>query len=333
MHVRSLHGEDHHDVMSKGPIAVLQEYVQCYQEVPLPQSCSVLQWDYDTQMPEHKNLEFRGAVSFRMDGVPHHVAGTWQRSKKLAQRDTAERALGLFVGRWSSHLKKTEDVRQTQARLCPERVASQCDADCVQNLEHFVIGNFGASSLSWRMQCVEGQCRALVHFSLLGVPHQFVGDFEATEEAAKGDTSRRVLWYLRCPEYEDRYDADLSMSATPQKIAPPPAYWASNSAEADALKDAEQKTALMRVQNRLQQQFSKQLKPGQPVWEWSFKFEPAPAGQRSVCCATVRLAISGQEYVGHSVLGQRHAQINACAEISRALDGMEVSKKAAHAGA
>merc|ERR1712136_229 len=124
--------------------------------------------------------------------------------------------------------------------------------------------------------------RALVHFSLLGVPHQFEGDFEGTEEAAKGDTSRRVLWYLRCPEYEDRYDADLSMSATPQK------------------------TALMRVQNRLQQQFSKQLKPGQPVWEWSFKFEPAPAGQRSVCCATVRLAISGQEYVGHSVLGQRH---------------------------
>lgn len=33
-------------------------------------------------------------VSFLLDGVPHHVAGAWQQSKKLAQRDTAERCLG-----------------------------------------------------------------------------------------------------------------------------------------------------------------------------------------------------------------------------------------------
>ena len=45
-------------------------------------------------MADNTNLEFRAQVSFLLDGVPHHVAGAWQQSKKLAQRDCAERCLG-----------------------------------------------------------------------------------------------------------------------------------------------------------------------------------------------------------------------------------------------
>lgn len=53
-----------------------------------------LRWTFDTHMADNTNLEFRAQVSFLLDGVPHHVAGAWQQSKKLAQRDCAERCLG-----------------------------------------------------------------------------------------------------------------------------------------------------------------------------------------------------------------------------------------------
>merc|ERR1712046_99570 len=34
----------------KGPIAMLQEFVQCSRSFPLPPSCSALQWKFETRM-------------------------------------------------------------------------------------------------------------------------------------------------------------------------------------------------------------------------------------------------------------------------------------------
>jgi len=62
----------------------------------MPSNCSVLQWEFSTRMCG-SSLEFRATVAFLLDGVPHHVAGIWKLSKKLAQRDAAERALELYA--------------------------------------------------------------------------------------------------------------------------------------------------------------------------------------------------------------------------------------------
>lgn len=77
--------------------------------------------DFDTRL-EGETWTFGDLcqVSFLLDGVPHHVAGAWQQSKKLAQRDTAERCLGVgcehknqmqFTGLLYTHvIKRTESA-------------------------------------------------------------------------------------------------------------------------------------------------------------------------------------------------------------------------------
>lgn len=88
----------------KGVILLLQEYVQCSRQFNAPQNRAILQWTYDHRMADFTSLEYRGIVAFLLDGVPHHVAGEWHTSKKQAQRDTAERALFFFVGKWGAQL-------------------------------------------------------------------------------------------------------------------------------------------------------------------------------------------------------------------------------------
>merc|ERR1719382_1145445 len=76
--------------LCRGPISQLQEYVQeaSKSTCALPANFSVLQWDLSTRASS-ANLEFRATVSFFLEGVPHHVAGVWKPSKKVAQRDAA----------------------------------------------------------------------------------------------------------------------------------------------------------------------------------------------------------------------------------------------------
>ena len=45
---------------------------------------------------------------FLLDGIPHHVFGSWQPQKKLAQRDAAASSLSFFVGEWGGHLSPME---------------------------------------------------------------------------------------------------------------------------------------------------------------------------------------------------------------------------------
>merc|ERR1711971_183616 len=100
---------------TKGAISMLQEFVQCSQNFHIPPNYPVLQWSFDSQMADSATLEFRAVVAFLLEGVPHHVAGTWQLKKKDAQRDAAERALGLFVGRWSVEVLREDSTNASQA--------------------------------------------------------------------------------------------------------------------------------------------------------------------------------------------------------------------------
>merc|ERR1719159_743783 len=83
-----------------GPISRLQEFVQSDRRYPVSSHRPILSWDFDTRMANAVTLEFRSTVSFVLEGVPHHAVGSWQSSKKGAQRDAAERVLGLLIGMW-----------------------------------------------------------------------------------------------------------------------------------------------------------------------------------------------------------------------------------------
>jgi len=335
------------EVAGKGAISLLQEFIQCSKQFQAPQHRPILQWGFDTRMPDFTTLEFRATVAFVLDGVPHHVAGAWHLSKKIAQRDAAERALGFFVGSWGEALLVLEQggapaacgpsppsaAEAAKAGLQPREVSALEDHPLagfagqqpreVRALEEFVGAFMGTKGQPrWQLRWDGDRCTALFEMALLGVPHKFSGAAERREELAYADTARRVLWYFRCPGYEDAFEPDPTAPAvTAREIPTPPANWASDNSEEDALHVAERKTALMRVQNRLQQAFARQLRPGQSVWEWSYQTDSNDAGWPPLCRATVHIPVAGKDFTGDWARGQRDAQIDASAQVTAFLDG------------
>eukprot|EP00440_Ansanella_granifera_P019029 gb/GFBE01020679.1/.p1 GENE.gb/GFBE01020679.1/~~gb/GFBE01020679.1/.p1 ORF type:complete len:471 (+),score=85.53 gb/GFBE01020679.1/:1-1413(+) len=300
--------------VGKGVISLLQEFVQCSKQFPSPQHRPILQWSFDTHMADFTTLEFRAQVAFLLDGVPHHVAGSWQPSKKLAQRDTAERCLGFFVGSWGAYLLQQGDSDAGQvapAGISPRDAVRQLDAFCRS------FAACGGEGPSWSVAWEEGRCSAVAELSMLGVRHKFAGATKRTEDEAKADTAKRVLWYLQCPGFENLFEPDpQSIAVVAKEIPMPPANWASASEDGESVQAAERKTALMRVQNRLQQMFARQLRPGQSVWEWSYETDPDDSAWPPLCRASVQIPAAGRNFEGPWVRGQREAQIEACHLVS-----------------
>jgi len=301
--------------INKGVVSLLQEYVQCSRLFHAPQHRPILQWTFDNRLIDSSTLEFRATVAFLLDGIPHHVAGAWHPSKKMSQRDAAERALIFFVGCWGEQLieQKHNNKRPTNNQMTGD----------VQALESY-CRNYsaccGAAPL-WTHTWEAGSCRAQVELSILGVMHKLAGRPQPTETAAERDTARRVLWYLQCPGYETLFAPDPRSPAVADKDIPsPPANWASDEAEGCALLMAERKTMLMRVQNRLQQEFAKELKPGQSVWEWSFEMDENDTEWPPKFQATVSVPVMDMSFVGEWMRGQREAQIEACHLVSQFLN-------------
>lgn len=310
---------------SKGAISMLQEFVQWSQA--LPSNYSVLQWTFESQMADSATLEFRAIVAFLHEGVPHHIVGIWQAKKKDAQRDAAERALSLFVGRWSAQIDEAMQKPLENAKLSSSEVAESpgclkaACALCEQELVAERCRTLDTCSIPpcWSLHWEADACRATVEMSLCGVPHQFVGAAESSEVAACVNTARRVLWYLQCPGFQDAFEPDpLSLVAT--KLPPPPAAWAHDSVVEGALKAAERKTAIMRVQNRLQQQFSRDLPPGSSVWAWTYEMDPNDADWPPLCRATASIPVIGETFVGDWVRGQREAQLDTIRHVTDFLD-------------
>lgn len=304
----------------KGVISLLQEFVQCSRQFHAPQHRPILQWSYDNRMADFATLEFRATVAFLLDGVPHHVAGAWFASKKIAQRDTAERALSFFVGRWGEQLFCEQETPPPEL---PVRSGSKSDAEM---LEEFcrTYSACDDKPLEWSHASVGSDFTAQVEISLLGVPHKFAGSAKASPSEAYADVARRVLWYFECPGYEGEFAPDPNAAAVVGKEIPaPPANWASDAMEGSAVLMAERKTALMRVQNRLQQTYARHLRPGQSVWEWTYENDENDSSWPCLCRATVHVPVARRSFTGDWVRGSREAQIDACLLVAKFLDGVE----------
>lgn len=215
--------------MGKGAISQLQEFVQASKHFPLPPSCPILQWQFDSRTADG-SLEFRATVAFLLDAVPHHIVGAWHPSKKVAQRDAAERALGMLVGRWGEcALLREEDADAEYAPSQREAApgdGSDTDGACwparsevpalpvpgaeAQALEGLCRSVIATSKPQWWSQREKegGLCRAFVRLELMGVPHTFAGRPCETLEAAATDTAKRVLWYLQCPGFQTAFEPD-----------------------------------------------------------------------------------------------------------------------------
>jgi len=318
--------------VKKGSIAMLQEFVQCSRSFPLAPGSSALNWTYESRMVSKSCLEHRAIVAFLLDGMPHFSAGTWQVSKKVAQRDAADRALCLFVGKWGAHLmqldgQESEDATPTQRDWASELT----QGNAMQVLEEFCwtlpeCDGYQAPSSS--MEYTEEGVFCVVEIQLLGVPHKLAGAVADNESAARLDVTKRVLWYLQCPGFEDTFEQQQSKNAKLEEVPLPPRGWMGDEADADAVEEANRKTTLMRVQNRLQQNYSKQLAAGQSVWEWSFEADPEDQEWPPRFRATVEVPAIHKAFSGDWVRGQRDAQINAVQRVVEFLDvHSEISKK------
>jgi len=321
------------EVASKGAISQLQEFVQGAKLYPMPPNCPVLQWEYDTRMIGTA-LEFRATVAFLLDGVPHHTVGVWKPSKKLAQRDAAERALGLFVNRWGELAALDQASPSSPATLgmeaggrrgpCPADGEEELDARA--QLEDFCSRLAAVPSPSpphWSHRWDGDLCQAFVEVRLLDVMHTFPGKPCKDQEGAYRDAARRVLWYLQCPGFEDAFEPDVEyVRAAAQTIPEPSASWAKDGdSEAEEQQLAERKTTIMRVQNRLQQAYARQLEAGTSVWYWSYERDPKDRGWPPLFRATVHVPLAARTFAGAWLRGQREAQIDTCAQITEFLEG------------
>lgn len=207
----------------------------------------------------------------------------------------------------------------------------------MRQLEEFALG-FPACEKKlprWELRSEdENKWRAIVEINMFGVPHKMGGSLQDTKGDACFDTVRRALWYCQVPGFENTWEPDQEVLLAATKMIPaPPERWmtaATTEGDADldedaqALLMAERKTALMRVQNRLQQAFAKHLGPGQSVWEWRFETDcNTVAGWQPVCRATAHVPVAGKEFVGDWAQTQRDAQLNVCTLVTQFLDHLQ----------
>jgi len=236
--------------------------------------------------------------------------GVWRPSKKLAQRDAAERTLGLFVSRWASLITLEELAGTRHADPLPDAKSH------VELLEKFCrrLCWDSSASVSWSHRWDGDNCQAFADVRLLDVPHTFSGSPQTCQEAAYESTARRVLWYLQCPGYEDAFEPDQSyVKSVAQDIPEPSLCWSKDGeCEGEEKLLAERKTTIMRVQNRLQQAYAKQLEAGKSVWYWSYERDPKDKGWPPLFRASASVPLANQTFCGTWQRGQREAQIETC---------------------
>jgi len=307
----------------KGAISLLQEFVQSSTKLHLPSNHSVLQWKFDTRMADEATLQFRATVAFLLEGVPHHAAGSWHPSKKMAQRDAAERSLQLFMRRWSE--EQSKDRKEPAPDSDDKSLAEEVQLLYAYSRNSGLCGATPPQIEVSHPEDGSGLWQAHVELEIMGVPHRFKGAAMASAEDANIDAAKRVLWYLKIPGFEDVFELDLKDPALLSlKIPPPAENWAAPGAPAaDAAEVAEKKTAVMRVQNRLQQTFSRRLRPGQSVWEWTYETDPKDADWSPLYRATVQILVVGKSFTGEWVRGQREAQISTIGDVMLFLDACE----------
>lgn len=266
-----------------GPVSRLQEWVQAQSKQGNFQR--ILYWSFEQQMEDRITLQFKATVSFVLDNVPHHIEGDWQTSKKKSQRDTAERAL--------FHLEHLDSVYIPSNSDAPMTTITLADPNAKYTIEE-----------------LDGQYRSQLHIMISSTPHYFRGTWQQTEEMAKDDVTRRTLGYLRVPQYHDAFLSPESEAQQPaifdMKVAPDANY---------ASRVAQQKTALMQVQNLLQKVYSKEIQPGQDMWEWHWE-----SNQNGHSRVIVRVPVAQQSFCGDWCAGKKEAQRTTCERLKTFLE-------------
>lgn len=312
-----------------GPISQLQEFVQSNRKFPVAANRPILQWQFDTRMATAITLEFRATVSFLLDGVPHHAAGGWHSSKKAAQRDAAERVLGLLQGPWDAYAANGAGKAIAEELLCAQ------GAPLSDKLAAFIAKLADKSAgepLQWHCHRSGDGWQATVEVELFGVVHTLQGDVRPDIAAAREDTACRALWYLQCPGFEDAFEVCGEAIAAETLALPAESDWQREGAERDVVSDsqqraAEQKTLIMRVQNGLQKLFAKKLPQNTSVWEWSYEYSGGADAAIPYCRARVHLPVVDREFVSEWCRGQKAAQLDVCASVEAFLQTEEALKE------
>lgn len=319
---------------AKGAISLLQEFVQSSTKHHLPPNHSVLQWKFDTRMADEATLQFSATVTFLLEGVPHHAAGSWYPSKKTAQRDAAERSLRLFASRWAEEFQQKQQKQwlatpasRMELELHAATAVRALQAHCQKFPDLF--GSFSPRfTVAWLGNA--NLCQAHIELELMGIPHKFKGALMRSEDDAQNDAARRVLWYLQCPGFQEQFELDPADPALrSMKIAPPAeSFVRDDTIVGEAAEVAKKKTAVMMVQNRLQQVFSRCLRPGQSVWEWNYETEPDDQIWPPLYRATVQIPVVNRSFSGEWARGQREAQLSAINHVEGFLDAQQESSLA-----
>lgn len=313
---------------ANGPISQLQELVQADKKHPAAPHQKVLHWEYQQKMPDGMTLEFRAVVSFQLEGVVHHALGDWCTSKKCAARDAAARVLGLLLGQSQGYPPRRflGDVRLSDSSAY--RPSGQFLTD-EEVFEEF-CATMEAGSPMWEIHYPNASdsehqaltCSAHVKIHLFGAPHTFPGALCSSEEVAKQDVMRKILWYFKVSGYENAFHLP-SQRHSSAAICPAPRGWCRDLTVPDAGNMAEIKTRVMRVQNRLQRVYKKHLQAGEPVWRWHFDYLDAPSGCRS-CRAHARVnTIEQKEFISswhEGLKAEKTAQLEVAGLVSRFLD-------------
>jgi len=306
------------EMKTKSAVSLLQEFVQCSKDFRLPTRQPILVWHYETRMRDHSTLEFQARALFLLGGALHHAVGTWQCSKKLAQRDAAERAVGFFLGHWCDLLQAEEDSL-SQGAPAPGGAADMC-AHEMHVLERYAKRFQDSDDTNrWHVLHENNQWQAFLEMDIAGVPHKFGGPKCVDQMEAYRQTAKRTLWYLQHPDYALAFEPDVE--AMPAAMSAEPPRWTRDQAAKESEQVVQRKTAMMRLQNRLQQRLGHDLHPGQGVWDWTYETDGKcwPPNVR----ATVRLAVFNKQFIGDWVRSHRGSQLDTCTQVERFLDQLD----------
>lgn len=305
------------DDNSKSSISKLQELIMKDSvRIRLPPRRSILQWSFSERFVNNCSLQFCATVAFLLEGVPYHVKGDWQTSKKVARTDVAEKALHLLISQRGQH--KTASRVSIPDTFCEgdgnEHTQVLCAYCQIMPMCNGIIPQ-------WSIQQEGQQYRAIVEVSLHGVLHTFGGTLCNSESVAYSSAASRILYYLQCPGYEDAFELDYSTICASDKIPPPPAEWEGGALE-NEMTQANRRFVKMHLQNRLQQEFGKLVQQGTSVWEWRYEYDDESSEDCSnmLCRAFVRIPVANQEFTSMWCRGQRSAETHACSLVNAFLD-------------
>jgi hypothetical protein len=278
-------------------------------------------------------LEFRATVSFIFEGIPHHATGAWQTSKKTAQRDAAERVLVM--------LNEQSCISSPSAQT---ELFCSAEASPVDQLSDYCAKLRGKQktealweTLCWSCTQENEGWQAAVEVCIYGdAVHTLQGAVCSNKQSAMEDTATRALWYLKAPSHLSAFEVSHEEVAQEALEVPSSEIWLREGMVhgADLYRSekqqqaAEQKTTLMREQNRLQKRYARGLATGEPVWTWFYDYSPIteenPTGSVVPWCrATVCITGPNIEFQGQWCRGQKQAQLNACAHVTEYLDSEE----------